>query len=417
MHNQFSQILATLGKSRTPTPEPNAPTLAIITSLGITTCDPSYPNQPSSVPVVNNKIAAEEEIPTEKENPNTPNPETYLSSTLYHPSNSSNVPFPSRLKKHKKDDEREKFLSISKHININLPFLAASSVNLIEECLAVIQKNLPQKKGDTGSFTLPCLIITIPFKNALGDLGASINLMPHPLFFKLGISELKSTRMSIQLADRSIKYPIDHDSNCTDNEEEDEAEEVQAVSFYLRKELIEPLEWKVPENRLKSHKKAIAWGISDIKGLDPSFCTHKILMEEVNNPYVQPQRRLNLNIKEVMKKEVIKLLDAGIIYLVSYSPWVGDSFDHCLSNLDKMLTRCEKTNLVLNWEKCHFMVKEGIVLGHKISPAGIEVRIRQKSQENHQKRANTDTMNGRAQKKPRNQAKVKKSTLVNSQST
>ncbi|GJY07278.1 putative nucleotidyltransferase, ribonuclease H [Tanacetum coccineum] len=49
------------------------------------------------------------------------------------------------------------------------------------------------------------------------------------------------------------------------------------------------------------------------------------------------------------------------------------SFDHCLSNLDKMLTRCEETNLVLNWEKCHFMVKEGIVLGHKISRAGIEV--------------------------------------------
>ncbi|GJW20736.1 hypothetical protein Tco_0031358 [Tanacetum coccineum] len=51
----------------------------------------------------------------------------------------------------------------------------------------------------------------------------------------------------------------------------------------------------------------------------------------------------------------------------------GDSFDCCLANLDRMLTRCEETNLVLSWEKCHFMVKEGIVLGHKISGAGIEV--------------------------------------------
>ncbi|GJV16089.1 hypothetical protein Tco_1361412 [Tanacetum coccineum] len=51
----------------------------------------------------------------------------------------------------------------------------------------------------------------------------------------------------------------------------------------------------------------------------------------------------------------------------------GNSFDCCLANLDKMLARCEETNLVLNWEKCHFMVKEGIVLGHKISGAGIEV--------------------------------------------
>ncbi|GJV53387.1 reverse transcriptase domain-containing protein [Tanacetum coccineum] len=51
----------------------------------------------------------------------------------------------------------------------------------------------------------------------------------------------------------------------------------------------------------------------------------------------------------------------------------GDSFFSCLSHLDKMLQRCEDTNLVLNWEKCHFMVKEGIVLGHKISKSGIEV--------------------------------------------
>ncbi|KAJ0886695.1 putative nucleotidyltransferase, Ribonuclease H [Helianthus annuus] len=51
----------------------------------------------------------------------------------------------------------------------------------------------------------------------------------------------------------------------------------------------------------------------------------------------------------------------------------GSSFDHCLANLERMLARCEETKLKLNWEKCHFMVKEGIVLGHKISRAGIEV--------------------------------------------
>ncbi|GJR89152.1 reverse transcriptase domain-containing protein [Tanacetum coccineum] len=50
----------------------------------------------------------------------------------------------------------------------------------------------------------------------------------------------------------------------------------------------------------------------------------------------------------------------------------GNSFNHCLGNLDKMLARCEETNLVLNWEKCHFMVNEGIVLGHKISGKGLE---------------------------------------------
>ena len=51
----------------------------------------------------------------------------------------------------------------------------------------------------------------------------------------------------------------------------------------------------------------------------------------------------------------------------------GTSFDHCLHNLNKVLQRCEETNLLLNWEKCYFMVNEGIVLGHKISERGIEV--------------------------------------------
>nr|GEV31029.1 reverse transcriptase domain-containing protein [Tanacetum cinerariifolium] len=163
--------------------------------------------------------------------------------------------------------------------------------------------------------------------------------------------------------------------------------------------------------------------ITDIKGIDPRFCTHKILMEEDYKPVVQSQRRVNPKIHEVIKKEVIKLLDVGMIYLISDSPWVstihcvpkkggitvgenesneliptrcmmaifhdmiektvkvfmgdflvfGDSFSSCLSHLDTILQRCEDTNLVLNWEKCHFMVKERIVLGHKISKNGLEV--------------------------------------------
>ena len=51
----------------------------------------------------------------------------------------------------------------------------------------------------------------------------------------------------------------------------------------------------------------------------------------------------------------------------------GASFENCLANLEKVLQRCEESNLVLNWEKCHFMVQEGIMLGHKISRRGIEV--------------------------------------------
>nr|GEY96714.1 reverse transcriptase domain-containing protein [Tanacetum cinerariifolium] len=264
---------------------------------------------------------------------------------------------------------------------------------------------------------------------------------------------------------------------------------------------------------LKFHKQAIAWKLSDIKGIDPEFCTLKILIEMDFEPAVQHQRSVNPKIHDVIKQEIIKLLEAGLIYPISYSLWVSpvhcvpkkggftvvenednelipnrlvtgwricidyrklnkatrkdhfpllfmdqmlerlarnqyyyfldgfsgyfqipidlkdqekttftcpyetfaycrmpfglcnalgtfqrcmmaifhdiikktmevfmddfsvfeNSFQGCLSHLDRMLKRCEDTNLCLNWEKSHFMVKEGIVLGYKISKQRIEV--------------------------------------------
>ncbi|GKB67417.1 reverse transcriptase domain-containing protein [Tanacetum coccineum] len=236
---------------------------------------------------------------------------------------------------------------------------------------------------------------------------------------------------------------------------------------------------------LQLHKRAITWKISDIMGIDPSFCTHKILMEDDFKPAVQHQRRVNLKIPEFIKNEggmtIVENEDNELIptrlitgcrvcidyrklndatcndqfplpfmdqmlerlagneyycFLDGFSGYFqipidpqdqekttftcpygtfayrrmpfglcnapgtfqrcmmaifhdmieetmevfmddfsvfGDSFLSCLSHLDKMLRRYEETNLVLNWEKCHFMVKEGIVLGHKISKSGIEV--------------------------------------------
>nr|GFA28086.1 reverse transcriptase domain-containing protein [Tanacetum cinerariifolium] len=74
-------------------------------------------------------------------------------------------------------------------------------------------------------------------------------------------------------------------------------------------------------NVLKTQKKAIAWKLTDIKGIDPEFCSHKILLEEEHSPKVQSQRRVNSKIHDVIKKEVEKLLDAGLIYPISDSPW------------------------------------------------------------------------------------------------
>nr|GEZ96314.1 hypothetical protein [Tanacetum cinerariifolium] len=84
----------------------------------------------------------------------------------------------------------------------------------------------------------------------------------------------------------------------------------------------EPLEEKTALiTFLKSHKRAIAWKLSDIKGIDPEFCTHKMLMVEDHEPAVQHQRRVNPKIHDVIKNEVLKLLDAGLIYPISDSPW------------------------------------------------------------------------------------------------
>nr|GFA89158.1 reverse transcriptase domain-containing protein [Tanacetum cinerariifolium] len=72
---------------------------------------------------------------------------------------------------------------------------------------------------------------------------------------------------------------------------------------------------------LKTQKKVIAWKLTDIKCIDPEFCSNKILLEEEHSPKVKSQRRVNSKIHDVIKKEVEKLLNAGLIYPISDSPW------------------------------------------------------------------------------------------------
>jgi hypothetical protein len=107
---------------------------------------------------------------------------------------------------------------------------------------------------------------------------------------------------------------------------------------------------------LRKHKSAIAWQISDIKGIDPRFCTHKILLEDNHKASVQQQRCVNQQIHEVIKKEVIKLLDAGMICPISDSSWVSPV--HCVpkkggitvvKNDDNELI---PTRLVTGWRVC-----------------------------------------------------------------
>ncbi|GKA87176.1 reverse transcriptase domain-containing protein [Tanacetum coccineum] len=101
---------------------------------------------------------------------------------------------------------------------------------------------------------------------------------------------------------------------------------------------------------LKSHKRAIAWKLSDIKGINPEFCTHKILREEDYKPAVQHQRRVNQKIHNVIKKEVEKLLDAELSYPISDSPWLNEATrkDHFpLLFMDQMLERLARNSTIV----------------------------------------------------------------------
>nr|GEU58683.1 DNA-directed DNA polymerase [Tanacetum cinerariifolium] len=107
---------------------------------------------------------------------------------------------------------------------------------------------------------------------------------------------------------------------------------------------------------LKSHKRAITWKLSNIKGINPEFCSHKILLEEDFTPAVQHQRRVNPKIHDVIKQEVIKLLDAGLIYPISDSSWVSPV--HCVPKKGGFtIVKNEEnglipTRLVTGWRVC-----------------------------------------------------------------
>ncbi|XP_070677839.1 uncharacterized protein [Malus domestica] len=564
-------------------------------------------------------------------------------------------------------------------------------VKVGENVSAILQRKLPPKCKDPGSFTIPCVIGNTRFESAMLDLGASINVMPYSIYASMNLGALKNDGVIIQLADRSNAYPkgvledvlvqVNHlvfpaDFYVLEMDESDHAPSLpillgrpfmktartkidvysgtlsmefdgEVVNFNLSDSIKYPSEdhscfsidiidslaqgylddlnddalekvitrgmeittkgadcmhahgihessYAVPpseellevvvalefspkldgkyttresipistnkllpsiiqapilelkplpshlkyiflgENEtlpaiisssltaqeeekllrvLKEFKSALGWTLADIKGISPMTCMHHIFLEEGAKPTREAQRRLNPPMMEVVKKEIIKLLDCGVIYPISDSKWVspvqcvpkksgvtvvanaenelvpqriqtgwrvcidyrklntttrkdhfpllfidqmlerlagyafycfldgysgynqivispedqekttftcpfgtfayrrmpfglcnapatfqrcmmsifsdyvekiievfmddfsvfGDSFDSCLHNLSLILKRCVETNLVLNWEKCHFMVKQGIVLGHIISEKGIEV--------------------------------------------
>ncbi|XP_021762511.1 uncharacterized protein LOC110727253 [Chenopodium quinoa] len=142
------------------------------------------------------------------------------------------VTFPQRLAQAKLEMKYGKFLDILKKLHINIPFIDAISempyyakflkdmlsnkkkleenaiVALTTECSAILQNTLPKKLGDTGNYSIQVKLGDIEINRELYDLGASVSLMPLFICKKFQMGELKPTRISLQLADRSVKFPF-----------------------------------------------------------------------------------------------------------------------------------------------------------------------------------------------------------------
>ncbi|XP_042003868.1 uncharacterized protein LOC121752845 [Salvia splendens] len=148
-----------------------------------------------------------------------------------HSSAEVRIPYPKRVQKKKTDAQFSRFLDIFRKVNLNIPLVEAlqemptyakflndvlskkkrwtdyETVNISENCSAIIQKKLPAKLKDPGSFNISCVIGNDRQINALCDLGASINLMPLSFFRKMKIDTLKPTTIPLQMADRTVTYP------------------------------------------------------------------------------------------------------------------------------------------------------------------------------------------------------------------
>ncbi|XP_073265902.1 uncharacterized protein [Populus alba] len=237
---------------------------------------------------------------------------------------------------------------------------------LAEQVSAILQNNNALKYKDPGCPTISCFIGEHKIERALLDLGASVNLLPYSVFQSLNLGELKPTSITLLLADRSVKVPRGIACNWRPQIEE------------LPPRSIEPI--PSSDQRVAGHEfYCFLDGYSGYNQIEialedqekttftcpfGTFAYRRMPFGLCNAPATF--QRCMLSIFSDMVERFLE------IFMDNFSVF-GDSFDDCLTNLEKVLSRCEEKNLVLNWEKCHFMVTNGIVLGHIVSSKGIEV--------------------------------------------
>ncbi|XP_070015348.1 uncharacterized protein [Nicotiana sylvestris] len=236
-------------------------------------------------------------------------------------------------------------------------FQDLATVTLTHTCSTVVMRPIAEKLSDPWSFTIPCTIGNFAFAKALCDLGASINLMPLAIYKRLGIGRARPTYMLLQLADKTVKRPfgilddmliqvgkfvfpadfviLDCKKSMKRPSEFASCSLIDAVDVIVEADdemltIEDPLatclmnldEAQQLLQVLKECKTAIGWTMADIKWISPAYCMHNSARRG-HKPSREHQRRLNPNMKEMVKKEVIKWLDAGIIFPISNSTWVA----------------------------------------------------------------------------------------------
>ncbi|GKD90689.1 hypothetical protein Tco_1366196 [Tanacetum coccineum] len=289
------------------------------------------------------------------------------------------VPFPHRLRKEKEEAQQRKFLENLKQLHINIPFIEAlvqmpkyakylkilltnksrleeaCTITMNERCSAVLLNKLPSKEKDPGSSLFLVGDEKVVFDTEqsmkkpfteddecynIDNLDETINEETHDSKINKSIRRIDSvnTVYSDGQENEDVKnIRNEHLYSANANEIDDKKPELKDLPSHLEYEYLHnnesfhviissKLSEKVKRlllQVLEKHRGAIAWKMSDIKGISPSFRTYKIPMEDNFKPVIQPQRSLNPKVQDVVRNEIVKLLDSGLMYPITDSSWVS----------------------------------------------------------------------------------------------
>nr|GEX18891.1 DNA-directed DNA polymerase [Tanacetum cinerariifolium] len=364
------------------------------------------------------------------------------------PSIPTNSPLEKKLRE-KSTNQMEKFFQIFHDLHFNISFADAvllmpkfastikslltnkdklfelAKVPLNGNCSAMLLKKLPKKLGDPGKFLIPCDFLGIDLslleltptrmtleladrsitrpKGVTEDVFVKVGKFHFPTDFVvvdfevdprvsliLGRSFLRTGRalidvygeeITLRVNDESVTFNLKQTMRYSSTYDDNSVNRVDVIDIACEEFVQDVLDFQY-------HSKSSPTLVSNPLILESDFCKEPIVKS--SSPTLTPFREKETKAKssieeppELELKELTSHLEYAFLEESDKLPIMevftddfsvfGDSFSSCLTNLDKMLKRCEDTNLVLNWEKCHFMCREGIILGNKISKSKIEV--------------------------------------------